>query len=163
MTSRLKAGGMLGGVTALGIATAAYVGAFEGKRNHAYQDIVGVWTVCYGETRGVKRGMYKTDAECNAMLADGLVEFEQGMRKCLKHPDVIPNGAYKVMISTAWNIGTGAFCKSSIARKANVGDLRGACNAIGLYNRAGGKVVKGLVSRRTKEVADCLASLKRAA
>ena len=163
MASRLKIGGAAGVVTALGIATATYVGGFEGKRNWAYQDIVGVWTVCYGETRGVTRGMHKTDAECNQMLAEGLVEFERGMRKCLKRPDDIPDVAYKVFISTAWNIGTGAFCKSSIARKANAGDMVGACNSIRLYNKAGGRVVQGLETRRKKEQADCLASLKKAA
>ncbi|MEO3997168.1 lysozyme [Mesorhizobium sp. CAU 1732] len=145
-----------GALTALGILAAAFVGGWEGKRNAAYQDIVGVWTVCYGETRGVKRGDRYTDAECTAMLGQGLAEFETGMRKCLKAPDAIPGKSYAMFLSLSYNIGTGAFCRSTVARRANAGDIVGACNAIPLWNKAGGRVVKGLVNRRAAEQRICL-------
>lgn len=154
--SRLKRSG------ALMAAAVALVGGWEGLRLVAYPDTLayGIPTVCYGETRGVKLGDRYTKGQCDEMLGDGLAEFEAGMRACLKAPDAIPDGAYVAFLSLSYNIGNGAFCKSSIARKANAGDMRGACNAITLYNKAGGKVVKGLVNRRADERKMCLESLR---
>lgn len=148
--SRLKKSGtLMAGAVAL-------VGAWEGVKTVAYKDIVGVPTVCFGETRGVKMGDSYTMDECRAMLGDALVEFEMNMRKCLKAPDSIPDKPYTAFLSLSYNIGTGAFCGSTVARKANEGDLKGACNAIPAWNRAGGRVVKGLVNRRAEEQKICL-------
>lgn len=153
MSSRLKKGAAITGVAI------ALIGGFEGVRTKAYRDIVGVPTICFGETRGVKMGDTKTMAQCKQMLADGLVEFETSMRRCLKAPDAIPDKPYVAFLSLSWNIGTGAFCKSTTARLANAGDLRGACNAITKFNRAGGRVIQGLVGRRNAERKLCLEGL----
>jgi lysozyme len=59
----------------------ALVGAWEGLRTKAYRDAVGVPTVCYGETRGVRMGDRYTVEQCKVMLGDGLVDFELGIRK----------------------------------------------------------------------------------
>lgn len=151
--SRLKkSGALMAGAVAL-------VGAWEGVRTVAYRDIVGVPTVCFGETRGVKMDDRYTMEECRAMLGDALVEFETGMRKCLTSPDTIPPKSYTAFLSLSYNIGTGAFCKSTVARKANAGDIRGACNGIPAWNRAGGKVVQGLKNRRAEEQRICLEGL----
>lgn len=153
-TSRLaKGSGLLAAAIAL-------VGAWEGVRTVAYKDIVGVPTVCFGETRGVKMGDRYTMDECRAMLGDGLIEFEAGMRKCLTRPDAVPPKAYVAFLSLSYNIGTGAFCKSTVARKANEGDFRAACEAISAWNKAGGRVVQGLVNRRADERRICLSGLK---
>lgn len=152
--SRLKkSGALMAGAVAL-------VGAWEGVRTVAYKDIVGIPTVCFGETRGVKMGDRYTMEECRAMLGDALVEFELGMRKCLTKPDTIPPKPYTAFLSLSYNIGTGAFCKSTVARKVNAGDIKGACNGIPAWNRAGGRVVQGLVNRRAEEKSICLEGLK---
>lgn len=150
MNSRLKKSG------ALMAAAVAIVGAWEGLRTVAYRDVVGIPTVCYGETRGVKMGDRYTVDECKAMLGDGLAEFEQGMRKCLAAPDRIPAKSYVAFLSLSYNIGTGAFCRSTVARRANAGDVRGACDAILMWDKAGGKRVQGLVNRRADERRICL-------
>jgi len=152
--SKLKKSG------ALMAAAIAMIGGYEGLRLYSYQDVVGVWTSCYGETRGIKPGMKFTKPECDSMLAKRLIEFETEMRKCLRSPDSIPDKPYLAFLSLSYNIGAPTFCKSSIARKANAGDLRGACNAIPLYNKAGGRVWRGLVTRRADEKAICLSGLK---
>lgn len=152
--SRLKKSG------ALMAAAVALVGAWEGLRTVAYRDVVGIPTVCFGETRGVKMGDRYTVDECKAMLGDALAEFETGMRKCLKSPDTIPAKSYTAFLSLSYNIGTGAFCRSTVARRANAGDIRGACNAIPMWNKAGGRVVKGLVNRRADEQRICLEGLR---
>ncbi len=132
-------------------------------RTVAYRDPVGIPTVCFGETRGVKMGDRYTVEECKVMLGKGLEEFEAGMRHCLKAPDRIPDKSYVAFLSLAYNIGNGGFCKSSIARYANryaeshsLSDLRTACDKILLYNKAGGRVLQGLVNRRKDERRLCL-------
>lgn len=157
--SRLVAGAA-GALTAAGIASLSLVGGWEGLRLVAYQDVIGVWTACYGETKDIRRGMRFTKAECDVMFVERLQEFETHMRACLKAPDSIPDGAYVSFLSLSYNIGWNGFCKSSIARHANAGNLPKACEAITLYNKAGGRVVKGLVNRRAAERKLCLESLR---
>lgn len=151
--SRLKKG------SALAAAAIALVGAWEGLRTVAYRDVVGIPTVCYGETRGVKMGDRYTKAECDAMLGDGLKDFEAGMRRCLKQPDKIPAKTYVAFLSFSYNVGTGAFCRSTLVKKANRGDLRGACHELPKWVNAGGRRIKGLVNRRKDELRICLDGL----
>jgi lysozyme len=157
MASRLKKAGI--GLTVAGSLAIGIVGGYEGLRTKAYRDIVGVPTVCFGETRGVKMGDVYTVDECKVMLGDALVEFEAGMRKCLRFPDSIPDKPYVAFLSLSYNIGTGAFCRSTLVRKLNAGDIRGACNELLKWNRAGGRVIKGLTRRRQEERALCLSGL----
>ncbi len=151
--SRLKRNGALLG------ALIALVGTFEGLRTYAYRDPVGIPTICFGETRGVKMGDKATVAECKEMLGTALIEFEMGMRACLRAPDALPDGAYMAFISFAYNVGTGAFCKSTLARKANAGDIRGACNELPKWATARGIKLPGLVKRREAERQLCLKGL----
>lgn len=157
--SRLKKAGV--GLTVAGSLAIGFIGGWEGLRTKAYRDNLagGIPTVCFGETRGVKMGDSYTVEECKAMLGDALAEFEAGMRKCLQNPDKIPDKPYVAFLSLAYNIGNGAFCKSSVARLANEGNLKEACNRILAFNKAGGKVVQGLVNRRKEERKLCLAGL----
>jgi len=154
-SSRLKKSG------ALMAAAVALVGAWEGLRTVAYPDKLayGIPTVCFGETRGVKLGDRYTVEECKVMLGEALVEFEAGMRKCLQSPETIPAKSYVAFLSLSYNIGTGAFCGSTVARRANAGDIKAACEAISMWNKAGGRVVKGLVNRRAEERKICLEGL----
>lgn len=145
--------------SALLAALVATVGAFEGLRTYAYRDPVGIPTICFGETRGVKMGDRATVAECKQMLGDRLIEFEMGVRSCLRAPDAVPDGAYAAFISFAYNVGTGAFCGSTLARKVNAGDLRGACNELPKWAKARGIKLPGLVKRREAERQLCLKGL----
>lgn len=166
MKSRLRTIGATGAVvlTAMGIFAATYTGGKEGKRNHAYRDIVGVVTICYGETAGgVKMGDYKTDAECRELLGESLVKHEQGMRKCLSDPDGIPPNVYVTALDLTFNVGVGAFCKSTMRRRINARDYRGACDAVMAFTkgRIRGELVDipGLVNRRRDNRALCLRDL----
>lgn len=150
---RLKKGAAITGVAV------ALIGGFEGLRLNAYKDVVGVVTACYGETLNIRMGMRFTKPECDAMFANRLAEFETGMRRCLKAPDSIPDKPYVAFLSLSYNIGTGAFCKSSVARLANVGAMRASCDAILKFNRAGGVVWSGLTKRRQAERKLCLEGL----
>lgn len=141
-------------------AAIALIGAYEGLRTVAYRDSVNVPTICFGETRGVKMGDRHTVEECKEMFGVALLDFEKGMRRCLTNPDAIPDSTYIVFLSFAYNAGTGNFCKSSVARLANAGNLAGACNALLAWNRAGGRVLPGLTRRRKEERALCLKGVR---
>ena len=146
-----------GAAAAVAIAT-AFIAPWEGRELRAYRDIVGIATICFGETRGVQIGDVATPAECQTMLAKGVAEFEVAIRPCL--PATLPDKTRAAFISAAYNIGSGAFCASSMSRLAKVGNLIGACDALLRWDKAGGKVVRGLTNRRTAERDLCLAGLK---
>lgn len=132
----------------------ALVGGYEGLRTVAYRDVVGIPTICFGETRGVKMGDTATVEQCKTMLGDALIEFSAGLDKCLTYK--VPDKPYTAFLSWSYNVGLGAACKSTLVKKANAGDVRGACNELPKWNRAGGRVVAGLTKRRLDEQRICL-------
>ena len=79
------------------------------------------------------------------------------MRACMKKPDALGDDAYVAVLSFTYNVGIGAACQSTLMRKLNAGDLRGACDQLPRWVHDGGRVIKGLVRRRTSERALCLA------
>lgn len=144
-------------ITAVVALTVPIIGDFEGLRTSAYRDAVGVWTICYGETHGVQPGDSYTVAECDAMLAPRVREFAAGLRECIHHP--LPVEVEAAFVSWAYNVGLGAACESTLVRLANAGDLRGACDQLPRWNRAGGRVLDGLTNRRLSERVLCLSGL----
>lgn len=149
------------GVTALGILAVAVVGNYEGLRLYAYQDVIGVWTACYGETKGIHKGMKFTKDQCDIMFIEGLTRHEKIMRSCLNDPDGIPEKTYVAFLSLTYNIGGGGFCKSSVARDANNLNLKKACDDLLKYVKAGGRTLQGLVTRRRTERKLCLEGVGR--
>lgn len=148
-----------GAVAALAI---TLVGQWEGLRTTAYRDIVGVPTICYGETKGVRMGTSRTKAECDAMLMNRLAEFEAGLDRCLTVEDRLPNETKVSLVSWSYNIGTGAACKSTLVRLANTQQWQAMCDQLPRWNRAGGRVVRGLTNRRAAEREMCLRGLRQA-
>lgn len=125
-----------------------------------YRDIVGVWTQCHGETLGVTAASPKETPEgCNLKLDKRLAGFAQGVAKCtpsLKGRD----REWAAATSLAYNIGVPAYCKSTVDRRFDAGDRKGACDAFLMWNRAGGRPVAGLTRRRTAERDLCLPGAK---
>lgn len=136
----------------------ACVGSFEGLRTKAYLDPVGIPTYCYGETRGARLGDQYTAEQCKDLLADRLEEFNAGVNRCVHVP--LPDRRRAAVVSLAYNIGTGAFCKSSIVVKLNAGDVQSACDGFMAWNKAtkaGVRIVlPGLTRRRAEERKMCL-------
>lgn len=168
MSKRAKAA--LASTLGLVALTATYLTApWEGMENRAYYDKLGkVWTVCLGETKGVKKGDSYTDKQCQEMLIRRLeTDFRQPLRKCIRTFDQAPISVQASMLDLSYNIGTGAACKSTAARRMTEKQWRLACNAMTAFNRAAGRVVEGL--RKRRELGDaqrigelelCLAGLK---
>lgn len=151
----LGAGAGGAGLIGLALALATLeIMRFEGKRNDPYRDIVGVLTVCYGETQGPMR--HYSDAECATML-QGRVEadYARPILQCVPQFADRPY-PYAASISLSYNIGVRAFCGSTAAKRFRAGQWRAGCDALLSWNRAGGKVVRGLVRRREAERVLCL-------
>ena len=102
----------------------------EGCRLKAYRDVVGVWTIGWGETRGVTAGMVWTQEEADRAFCTALVEFSEGVRKLCTNP--ASDNELGAMTSLAYNIGLGGFAKSTVLRKHNAGDYQSAARAFAL-------------------------------
>lgn len=124
---------------------------FEGFRATAYQDVVGVWTVGYGFTKGVKKGDRITRAEADARLRKEIVGYEMGVEAACRVP---PNqNQFDALVCFAFNVGVAGMTKSSVIKAHNREDYQAAARAFGLWNKAGGKVWPGLTRRRAAEAA----------
>ncbi|MBV8159151.1 MAG: lysozyme [Dyella sp.] len=119
----------------------------EGTVYKTYRDIGGVLTYCTGATENAQAGKTYTPAECQAQLDKDLASHAAGIARCVPM-DKLTDGQKVAFVDTAYNIGVGAFCGSSMARKANAGDLAGACAALSLWINVNGKPVQGLINRR---------------
>ena len=121
-------------------------------------DPVGIPTICFGETLGVKLGDQKTRAECEGMLIKRIIEFDEGVKRCVKVPISDPQRV--AFVSLVYNIGTAPFCKSSVVKRTNAGDRAGGCEAILMWDKAriGGALttLPGLTRRRIAERDLCL-------
>jgi lysozyme len=124
---------------------------FEGCRLEAYQDIVGVWTIGYGDTKGVQPGMRITQKQADDMLAERLAnEFELGVMQVIGDAPTTQN-QFDAMVSLTWNIGIGGFGKSSVARLHREGDHEAAANLFMAWDKAGGRAIPALQRRRAAE------------
>lgn len=124
----------------------------------AYRDIVGVVTICDGDTKNVKMGQVATQAECTARLERQLIAHAEPIIKCVPGLKGRTNQVV-ASVSLAYNIGTAGFCKSSVARRFNAGQWKSGCDAFLMWNKAGGRVIRGLDNRRKRERALCLQGL----
>lgn len=124
----------------------------------AYLDAVKVPTACDGITRGVKMGQVYTPAQCTTLLERELVEHADQVMRCVPELRERPNAA-AASVSLAYNIGWPSFCKSTAARRFRARQWAAGCDAFTMWNRAGGRVLVGLVARRARERALCRTGL----
>lgn len=130
---------------------------FEGLRLKAYQDIAGVWTIGWGNTRYANgQPVRKGDALLNRDCADDLLvfklnEFAAEINRLVK-VDLNQN-QFDALLSFQYN--TGALAVSTLLKKLNAGDFAGAATEFGKWNKVtkeGRKVVSQvLTDRRAKE------------
>lgn len=152
-----------GGAAAIVAAAVAFVAPREGLETEAYLDRIAsppVWTVCYGETRGVGPGDSYTAEECATQLGVALADYRTALIGCIPGLPDRPQGVQVALTSWSYNVGPGAACRSTLARLANDGDWVGACNQLPRWNRAGGVEVRGLTLRRQAEQRLCLEALE---
>lgn len=136
----------------------AFTPKFEGTELTTYRDLGGVLTYCTGATEDAQWGRTYTPDQCRAQLDRDLERHAAGIARCVPLARMA-DGQKVAFVDVAYNIGVGAFCGSSMARRANAGDMAGACDALLMWNKVGGKEVRGLTRRRQAERELCLRGL----
>jgi lysozyme len=128
----------------------------------------GIWTVAFGRALRTKDGKrflkgnadkaeaYRqypalTEAEAEAMLQEDLAIFAAHVAKLVKVP--LSENQRGALVSFAYNCGHGALASSTLLKKLNAGDYDGAAAEFKRWNKAGGKVLRGLTRRREAEAA----------
>ncbi|EOV2303028.1 TPA: lysozyme [Yersinia enterocolitica] len=135
---------------------AVLIPSLEGVEHKPYQDVIGVWTVCYGHTgKDIMLGKIYTEAECRALLDKDLRTTAAQIDPYIKKP--IPDTTRAALYSFAYNVGAGNFKTSTLLHRINQGDTAGACDQLRRWTYAGGKPWKGLQNRREIERELCLA------
>lgn len=146
----------------------SYVPQFEGMILRGYKDPIGIVTACAGHTKTAVLGRPYSREECMRLLDQDLIEHAEGVLACT--PSLAGN-QYQLAaaVSFAYNVGTGAYCRSMTARRFNSGDWAGACRAMNQADNgkpqwvwAGGKILPGQVTRRAAERGLCEKNLAEA-
>ena len=132
----------------------ALIKQFEGCKLTAYRDSVGVWTIGYGWTQPVdgkpiRAGMTIKQETAERLLKTGLVSYESDVSRLVKVG--LTQGQFDALVSFTYNLGARSLSTSTLLRKLNAGDYAGAADEFLRWNKAGGKVLNGLTSRREAE------------
>lgn len=127
----------------------ALIKRFEGCKLYAYRDSVGVLTIGYGHTRGVKAGMAITQAQAEQFLKEDLKPIESLLNNM--HINFAQN-QYDALCSWIFNLGAGKFNSSTMKKRIVEGSNDTAItDEMIRWTRAGGKILSGLVRRRADE------------
>ena len=132
----------------------ALLKSFEGCELTAYQDSVGVWTIGYGWTqpvngKPVSKGMTISQDTADSLLCSGVVQYEKGVTGLVKV--AVNQNQFDALVDFAYNLGVKALEGSTLLKKLNAGDYQAAADEFPKWNKAGGKVLNGLVKRRAAE------------
>ncbi|HBM3264004.1 TPA: lysozyme [Klebsiella oxytoca] len=135
----------------------ALIKGFEGCRLTAYPDPGtggAPWTIGYGWTysvngKPIKPGMKIDQATADRLLQTGLVSYENDVLKLVKVK--LTQNQFDALVSFAYNVGSRALSTSTLLKKLNAGDIKGAADEFLRWNKAGGKEMPGLTRRRKAE------------
>lgn len=149
-----------------GLGVAASIAAYfmmphEGTVYRAYQDSIGVWTICNGHTQGVHPAMTATKEQCDFYYIVDVAVAEEAYNRLVTvehHPNV-----KAASVSFIFNAGASNFARSTLRKKLNAGDRVGACKEFPKWKYAGGRDCSiranncyGIIVRREQEKELCL-------
>ena len=143
------------GALALSATTLVGIALHEGFEPKAYIPVAGdVPTIGFGTTDSVKMGDTITVERALVKLLQDANKFERAVKRCAPVP--MHNHEFAAFVSLAYNIGEGAFCRSTLVKKLNAQDYAGACQEILKWDRFRGKPLTGLTKRRQAEYQQCI-------
>lgn len=142
-------------VLTLAIAT-PFVMKWEGLKTTTYRDVVGIPTVCYGETgQHIRMGMQFTRDECRDMLNARLQQFAVQLDRCVATPLTPYQGA--AVLELGYNVGSSAVCGSTLVRMIKQGEPASVwCRQLHRWVNAQGRRYQGLVNRREDSYQMCI-------
>ncbi len=129
----------------------ALIKHFEGCRLEAYLCPAGVWTIGYGHTRGVGDSDVIDQEAAEAFLIEDLEEFEGYVNSMTEV--ALKQNEFDALVAWVFNLGPGNFKESTLLNRINYGPISDVPSQIKRWNKAGGKVLEGLVKRRAAEAA----------
>jgi len=132
----------------------ALIGDLEGCRLRPYQCSAGVWTSGIGHTAGVEPKGDITERQAATNLIADVLNTERRLAVCA--PVVMPQPVYDVLVSFAFNVGTGAACKSTLVGFIKRQQWRQACDQLPRWVFVNGVRSQGLENRRARERAVCI-------
>lgn len=133
------------------------IAVHEGYKSDAYVPVKGdVATIGFGTTEGVKAGDKITVERALLKLLADANKFEKAVKTCAPVP--LHQYEYNAYVSLTYNIGEGAFCRSTLVKKLNAYDYEGACKEILKWNMFKGQPLAGLTKRRQEEYQQCIGS-----
>ena len=127
----------------------ALIKKFEGLELTAYQCAAGVWTIGYGHTKDVQEGDEWSEAHADHMLEVELEEFEEYINDNVTV--ALSQNQFDALVSWVYNLGPANLKASTMLKVLNSGDYEGVPAQIQRWNKAGGKVLEGLIRRRKAE------------
>lgn len=148
-------------IAALSLSAATLVGIalHEGFEPKAYTPVAGdVPTIGFGTTKDVRMGDTITVERALVRLLQDANKFEQAVKRCAPVP--MHSYEFSAFVSLTYNIGEGAFCRSTLAKRLNAGDYEGACKEILKWDKFKGKPLAGLTKRRQSEFRQCMGESK---
>ena len=122
---------------------------FEGCELVAYKCPAGVWTIGYGHIKGVSEGMTITQEQAEQMLLDELIEYENYINELVTVP--LSQNQFDALVSWVYNLGPANLKASTLLKVLNQGEYEDVPMQIKRWNKAGGKVLEGLIRRREAE------------
>jgi len=122
---------------------------FEGCRLKAYFDSVGIATIGYGHTKGVKMGDTCTQTQADAWLVEDLASAESDVERLVKVP--ITENEHAALVSFVFNLGGKNLAKSTLLVLLNQMKYDLAADQILLWDKAGSRRLPGLTRRRIAE------------
>jgi lysozyme len=130
--------------------------SFEGFEPKWYRDPVGIWTIGFGHTdaagapkHATSKGLVLSDEAATEILANDLGQYAAAVEKAVKVP--LNDNQFAALVSFTYNVGAGALAKSTLVKKLNAGNYGAVRSELAKWNKAGGKVLKGLTRRRAAE------------
>ena len=127
-----------------------FVQVWEQLRLEAYQDVAGIWTIGYGDTQDVQKGQVTTEDQANKRLSRHLESVVSDVNRLVLVP--LTQGQFDALVSLCYNIGIGAFSRSTLLAKLNWEDYTGAKREFTRWVYADGVRIKGLENRRAAEM-----------
>lgn len=155
-------------IASLVLSASALIGIVlnEGYESTAKPPVPGdLNTLGFGSTTNldgslIKAGTTTTPTKALVRAMADISKFEGALKKCIKVP--LSNNEYSAYTDLAYNIGTGAFCNSTLVSKLNQYDYVGACLEILKWNKFQGKELRGLTIRRQLNYKNCMSETEYA-
>tara|TARA_B100000131_G_scaffold322765_1_gene377966 strand:+ start:16 stop:516 length:501 start_codon:yes stop_codon:yes gene_type:complete len=122
---------------------------FEGCKLESYKCAAGVWTIGYGSTNDVKEGMEISQERADMLLLEDVEVFEESVNKLVEVP--LEQNQFDALVSWTFNLGSTNLKNSTLLKVLNDKDYDGVPAQIKRWNKAGGKVLQGLIRRREAE------------